>query len=164
MDEAICIASLVVAIVAKLVRLRTSNQSWRRYRHDLITENKWRAVRYGIDGKLIDFGRQQEAPTRSLALEMLDVVDDVLDELNLRGPPDRRLPPDTGPPGCGGSLDRGNAGRLRLKRSYNSCVRTSSRVSRNLSMCSSSMVRAGSILRTFRPGRRTRTKPRDNSS
>jgi len=41
-------------------------------------------VRYGIDGKLIDFGKQQEVPMRFLALELLDVVDDVLDELNLR--------------------------------------------------------------------------------
>jgi carboxylate-amine ligase len=83
-DEAICIASLVVAIVAKLVKLRRQNQSWRRYRHHLITENKWRAVRYGIDGKLIDFGKQEEVPMRFLALELLDVLDDVLDEVGLR--------------------------------------------------------------------------------
>lgn len=83
-DEAICIAALVVAIVAKLVKLRRENQSWRPYRHHMLTENKWRAVRYGIDGKLIDYGRQEEVPMRFLALELLEVLDDVLDEVGVR--------------------------------------------------------------------------------
>jgi len=83
-DEAICLAALLLAIVTKLIRLRRANQSWRRYRHELITENKWRAVRYGIDGKLIDFGRRAEVPVRELALEMLAMVDDVVDDLGVR--------------------------------------------------------------------------------
>jgi carboxylate-amine ligase len=83
-DEVMCVASLLLAIVAKLVRLRRANQSWRRYRHHLITENKWRAVRWGIDGKLIDFGRRAEAPLRDLISELLEVVDDVVDELGVR--------------------------------------------------------------------------------
>jgi len=83
-DEAICLASLMLAIVGKLIRLRQSNRSWRRYRHHLIEENKWRAVRYGIQGKLIDFGRGKEVPARDLILELLDIVDDVLDELDIR--------------------------------------------------------------------------------
>jgi carboxylate-amine ligase len=83
-DEAICIAALVVAIVAKLVKLRYQNQSWRRYRYHLITENKWRAVRYGVDGKLIDFGKQEEVPLRFLALELVELLDDVLDEVGVR--------------------------------------------------------------------------------
>jgi carboxylate-amine ligase len=83
-DEAICLAALIVAIVAKLIRLRQNNQSWRRYRYHLITENKWRAARYGLDGKLIDFGKKMEVPARDLMLELLDFVDDVLDELEIR--------------------------------------------------------------------------------
>jgi carboxylate-amine ligase len=83
-DEAICIASLYLAIVGKLIKLRQSNQAWRFYRHHLITENKWRAVRYGVDGKLIDFGQGEEVPMRFLALELLELVDDVLDELDIR--------------------------------------------------------------------------------
>jgi carboxylate-amine ligase len=50
----------------------------------LITENKWRAVRYGLDGKLIDFGRQKEVETRQLIHELLEWLDDVLDELETR--------------------------------------------------------------------------------
>jgi carboxylate-amine ligase len=83
-DETIAIAALIQAIVAKLIKLRQANQSWRRYRHHLVTENKWRAVRYGLDGKLIDFGRQEEIDTRQLIEELLEWVDDVLDELETR--------------------------------------------------------------------------------
>ena len=47
-------------------------------------ENKWRAVRYGLDGKLIDFGKEMEVPERELILEYLDLVDEVVDELKSR--------------------------------------------------------------------------------
>jgi glutamate---cysteine ligase / carboxylate-amine ligase len=83
-DEAICIAALVQAIVAKLIKLRNQNLSWRVYRNELISENKWRAVRYGLDGKLIDFGKMEEVPMRFLAEELVTFVDDVVDELGSR--------------------------------------------------------------------------------
>ena len=83
-DETLCLAALIVALVAKLIELRRMNRSWRSYRHALICENKWRALRYGIDGKLIDFGRREEVPVRDLAAELLELVDDVLDPLGLR--------------------------------------------------------------------------------
>ncbi len=83
-DEVICVAALLQALVAMLMKLRQDNRSWRPYRHHLIAENKWRAVRYGLDGKLIDFGKKQELPLRDLALEMLELVDDVVDELGSR--------------------------------------------------------------------------------
>ena len=50
----------------------------------LIQENKWRAVRYGLEGKLIDFGKQTEVPVRDLVLELLEFIDDVVDELGSR--------------------------------------------------------------------------------
>lgn len=83
-DDAICITAFVQALVAKLIKLRTNNQSWRIYRHHLITENKWRAVRYGTDGRLIDFGKKEQVPFHQLALELLELVDDVVDELGTR--------------------------------------------------------------------------------
>jgi carboxylate-amine ligase len=83
-DEVICIAALLLAVVAKLIQLRQSNVQWRQYRRNLLAENKWRAVRYGIHGKLIDFGKSGEAPLRSLVEELLELVDDVLDELRIR--------------------------------------------------------------------------------
>jgi carboxylate-amine ligase len=47
-------------------------------------ENKWRAARYGLDGKIIDFGKQREVPVRDLIREYLEFVDDVVDELGSR--------------------------------------------------------------------------------
>jgi carboxylate-amine ligase len=72
------------AIVAKLYKLRQNNMGFRIYDRALIMENKWRAARYGIDGLLIDFGKQVEVPMRELALELLEFVDDVADELGSR--------------------------------------------------------------------------------
>src|SRR5260221_2144911 len=63
-EEAVCLAAIFQAIVAKLWKLRRDNMTFRVYAHDLIEENKWRAVRYGLDGKLIDLGKQEELPAR----------------------------------------------------------------------------------------------------
>jgi len=83
-DDTIAIAALFQAIVAKLTRLIDKNLGFRLYRRMLIQENKWRAVRWGIDGKMIDFGKQKEVPTRDLILELLEFIDDVVDELGSR--------------------------------------------------------------------------------
>ena len=76
-DETLAIAALIQATVAKLYKLHARNQAYREYSRSLIMENKWRAARYGIDGKLIDFGLQQEVDERHLIREYLDFVDDV---------------------------------------------------------------------------------------
>ncbi len=83
-DEAVCIAALFQAICAKLIKLRKQNMSWRQYRHMHITENKWRAVRYGVEGELIDFGIEKAVPFHFLAEELLELVDDVVDDLGSR--------------------------------------------------------------------------------
>ncbi|MFN2511316.1 MAG: carboxylate-amine ligase [Pyrinomonadaceae bacterium] len=83
-DDTIAIAALFQAIVAKLNMLIEKNLGFRLYRRLLIQENKWRAVRYGLDGMMIDFGKQKEVPTRDLIHELLDFVDDVVDPLGSR--------------------------------------------------------------------------------
>jgi carboxylate-amine ligase len=83
-DDTIAIAALFQAIVAKLYVLIEKNLGFRLYRRMLIQENKWRAVRYGLQGKMIDFGKQKEVPVRDLILELLEFVDDVLDPLGSR--------------------------------------------------------------------------------
>jgi len=80
-DETIAIAALCQAIVAKLYRLHQQNLSFRHYSRALIMENKWRAARYGLSGKLIDFGKQAEVPVRDLIYEILEFVGDVTGEL-----------------------------------------------------------------------------------
>jgi glutamate---cysteine ligase / carboxylate-amine ligase len=80
----IAIAALAQAVIVKLYKLRRRNLGFRLYHRRLLEENKWRAARWGLDGKLIDFGKRQEVPMRELALELLEFVDDVLDELDSR--------------------------------------------------------------------------------
>jgi carboxylate-amine ligase len=84
-NEAVCIAAILQAIVAKIWKLRRDNLTFRLYPSALVDENKWRAVRFGLDGNLIDFGKEQELPARELITEMLEwFVDDVVDELGSR--------------------------------------------------------------------------------
>ena len=80
----IALAALAQALVVKLYRLRRSNLGFRIYPRALVEENKWRAARYGLEGRLIDFGKRAEVPMRDLAVELLDFVDDVVDELGSR--------------------------------------------------------------------------------
>jgi carboxylate-amine ligase len=84
LEETIAIAALIQCTVAKLYKLYAANQGFRLYRRALIMENKWRAARYGIDGKLIDFGKRSEVPLRDLMHEYMQIIEDVIDELNCR--------------------------------------------------------------------------------
>ena len=83
-DDTIAVAALFQAIVAKLTILIDKNLGFRLYHRRLIQENKWRAVRYGLDGKLLDLGKQKEVPVKDLIRELLEFVDDVVDELDSR--------------------------------------------------------------------------------
>jgi glutamate---cysteine ligase / carboxylate-amine ligase len=83
-EETVAIAALIQATAAYLWRLLESNLDFRHYSRPLLMENKFRAVRYGLDGKLIDFGRQTEVPERDLLEEYLILVDREIDELGSR--------------------------------------------------------------------------------
>src|ERR1700754_934644 len=83
-QETITIAALFQAICAKLYKLRSQNLNFMMYSRALLNENKWRAGRYGIDGSMIDFGKESEVNTRVLIYELLDFIDDVVDDLGSR--------------------------------------------------------------------------------
>src|SRR5436309_2455275 len=84
-DEAVCLAAIFQALIAKLWKLRRDNMTFRVYPQALIEENKWRAVRHGLDGNLLDLGKQQELPARQLLRELIEwFLGDVLDELGSR--------------------------------------------------------------------------------
>lgn len=83
-DETITIAALFQAICARIYMLRSKNLNFIQYSRALINENKWRASRYGLDGHLIDFGKQEEVNTRALIYELLDFLDPVVDHLGSR--------------------------------------------------------------------------------
>ncbi len=80
-DDTLALAALIQAVVVKLHKLQQQNLSFRIYRRRLIDENRWRAARYGLEGKLIDFGRESEVEARQLVHEILDFVSTEIDEL-----------------------------------------------------------------------------------
>ncbi len=80
-DDTLAIAALIQAIVVKLFKLLRQNTTFRVYRRRLLDENRWRASRYGLGGKLIDFGRECEVEARSLIHELLEFVGTELEEL-----------------------------------------------------------------------------------
>lgn len=83
-DEVMCITALMQCIVAKIYKLHQKNQTFKSYRRLLLNENKWRAARWGMDAKLIDFGKEKEVPFHLLVNELLEFIDDVVDELDCR--------------------------------------------------------------------------------
>ena len=80
-DDTLAIAALIQAVIVKLHKLLRQNITFRVYRRRLLDENRWRASRYGIDGKLIDFGKETEVDTRSLLNELLEFVATEVNEL-----------------------------------------------------------------------------------
>lgn len=83
-DDTIALAAMMQAVIFKLHKLLRQNVSFRIYRRRVIDENRWRASRYGLDGKLIDFGRRCEVETRSLIHEILEFIAPEVDELGSR--------------------------------------------------------------------------------
>ena len=84
LDDAVGIVAMVQAMVAWLFDLRSKNLSFRQYQRSLIDENKWRAERYGLDGKLIDFGKEQQLPARAMLRELLRLIDPYVERLGTR--------------------------------------------------------------------------------
>ena len=83
-DEVTCVAALMQCLVAKIYKMHQKNQTYKSYRRLLLNENKWRAARWGMEAKLIDFGKEEEVPFHQLMIELLEFIDDVVDELGCR--------------------------------------------------------------------------------
>ncbi|HEY6837928.1 MAG TPA: carboxylate-amine ligase, partial [Geobacteraceae bacterium] len=75
-EHTVALVALVQALMAELYLMLRRNTGWRSYARSLIEENKWRAMRYGTEGKLIDFGMEAERPFPELVKEMVDLVDE----------------------------------------------------------------------------------------
>ena len=83
-DDTLAMAAVIQAVIVRLHKLQRQNLTFRIYRRRVIDENRWRASRYGLEGKLIDFGREEEVETRSLVHELLEFIDGEVDELGSR--------------------------------------------------------------------------------
>ncbi|MGH8915695.1 MAG: carboxylate-amine ligase [Acidimicrobiia bacterium] len=87
LDDAMTVAAFYLCLLGYLFRLRRRNQRWRVYSPFLISENMWRAQRYGVEGALIDFGRGELVPFADLVEEVIEMLAqdavefDVVDQL-----------------------------------------------------------------------------------
>ena len=87
MDDAVCLAAITVCLLRFLYRLRQSNQRWRIYSPMLLDENRWRAMRYGMDEGMLDLAKGTIVPLASLIDEIIDLIEedavalDCLDEV-----------------------------------------------------------------------------------
>jgi carboxylate-amine ligase len=71
LEDAVCVAAMFVSILRMLYRIRRANQTWRTYPLFLLSENRWRAQRYGVAGTLFDFGKGELVAFRDLVEELL---------------------------------------------------------------------------------------------
>ncbi len=74
MEHALALAALTQALTRMLIRLRDRNLRWREYDRFLISENRWRAQRYGITEGLIDFGERRIRPFDELLNELITLL------------------------------------------------------------------------------------------
>lgn len=81
--DTLAITALIQAVAAWMVDLREHNMSFRHYERLLIAENKWRAVRYGLEGTLLDFGIEQALPAPELVRELIGRVMPYAPKLNI---------------------------------------------------------------------------------
>lgn len=83
-EDTVTIAAAVQALTAKLAWLHRKNLTFNLHRVGMMDENKWRAARYGVRGKLIDWGKKEEVPFMRLADELIEFCEEVVDDLGSR--------------------------------------------------------------------------------
>ncbi len=83
-DDTLAIAALCQAMVAKLTYLEERGKPTPVLKRDYIEENKWRAMRYGLDAEVVDFSQKRLVSMRDSIRELLDFVDEVVDDLGSR--------------------------------------------------------------------------------
>lgn len=76
LEHTLMLAAITQAITRLLWRLATKNQRWRIYDRFLVSENRWRAQRYGIREGLIDFGRGEIVSMAELIEELIDLLEE----------------------------------------------------------------------------------------
>lgn len=84
LKDTLAIAALCQALVAKLARLQEQGKPLPLVQGRYIDENKWRAMRYGLDADFVDFVERRVLSMRDAIRETLDFVDEVVDDLGSR--------------------------------------------------------------------------------
>ncbi len=76
LEDTLTVAAIYLCLLRMLFRRRIENQRWREYSNMLVTENRWRAQRYGLSGGLMDFGKGELVPYPDLLEEILELIAD----------------------------------------------------------------------------------------
>jgi carboxylate-amine ligase len=81
--ESEALASLIVACVAQAARDVDNGVPATDHPRRLVEENFWRAIRYGLDGRLIDLDRREEYPAPAALERLLSWTEPVRSELGI---------------------------------------------------------------------------------
>ncbi len=82
LEDALSIAALYQCLLRRLARLKRANMKWRAYPDLLVQENRFRAARYGVGGRLVDLGKGEMVPFAALLEELIELVEDDAVALN----------------------------------------------------------------------------------
>jgi carboxylate-amine ligase len=82
-QESDALAALMVACVAQAARDVDEGVPFEDPAPRMIEENMWRAIRFGLDGRLIDLGRGEEYPARAAIERLMDWTAPVRGELGI---------------------------------------------------------------------------------
>lgn len=74
LEHTLSLAALVQALTRMLCRLKDRNLRWRQYDRFLISENRWRAQRYGVGEGMIDYGDRSIKPMAELIGELMGML------------------------------------------------------------------------------------------
>ncbi len=73
-EDGLTIAALYQSILSYLYHLKRNNERRRHYRRILLAENKWRAMRNGVEAEMGDFGKRRLAAFPDLIDELVELV------------------------------------------------------------------------------------------
>ena len=79
--EAQSLAALGYALAVRSARAYDDGEPLPNVPHRLLEENRWRAIRYGLAGELLDFERGEPVPARARLEQLVDWVAPVADEI-----------------------------------------------------------------------------------
>ena len=82
-EESFGLAALIAACIAQSALDHDDGQLAQPMRQREIEENLWRAIRHGMDGKMIDFDRGQEVPTAAAVERIVEWTAPARDALGL---------------------------------------------------------------------------------
>jgi glutamate---cysteine ligase / carboxylate-amine ligase len=82
-EESFALAALIAACIAQTARDHDEGRLGEPAHQRELEENLWRAIRYGMDGRLIDLVEREEVAARKALEEVLEWTEPMRDELEL---------------------------------------------------------------------------------